>query len=351
MVVHSLILGEICYSPTKEPMSKFLQTEKLFQAEFKRLSQYFSNKARADGIYNNHHYPFYLPMDWADENIFPPIRQSVLAYFVLNRIKWHDGHEFYPSNHLCDSQVCCANFLFPFYDRPTALTALLRPIFPDVYEMLPIEDNQFVACEWIGIENYLPEKMALGRERSHGALFTRADAVVRFRRTDGKIQFVLIEWKYTEAYPSNSVKFTARGTDKSKIYEQLFLADDCPIDKTLLPHYDDLFYEPFYRLMRLQFLANEMEKGKELDADIVSVLHIAPAHNTDFKRNTSPGLQHIAGSATQVWSQLQKSPDRFLSVFSEDLFGRFPVSEYPEMNEWWQYITQRYRWVLKNSEN
>ena len=193
----------------------------------------------------------------------------------------------------------------------------------------------------------LHEKISPGKKRTRGALFTSADAAVRFRRKDGKVQVVLIEWKYTEAYFSTSVKTAASGTDKSEIYEHLYLADDCPINRCRLPHYDDLFYEPFYQLMRQQFLAHEMEKAHELDADVVSLLHIAPAHNEDFKRVTSPGLQHIACSATKVWSALQKSPERFLSVFSEDLFGKFPVQQYPEMKDWWQYITQRYRWVLE----
>ena len=204
------------------------------------------------------------------------------------------------------SQVCCANFLFPFFDRPTALAGLLRPIFPVLYEMLPIEDGQFVAHEWIGAHNYLHEKISPGKKRTRGALFTSADAAVKFRRTDGKIQVVLIEWKYTEAYYPTSVKFAASGTDKSKIYEHLYLAEDCPIDKAVLPHYDDLFYEPFYQLMRQQFLAHEMEKAHELGADVVSLLHIAPAHNTDFQRVTSPGLQHIATSATKVWHRAAK---------------------------------------------
>jgi hypothetical protein len=247
--------------------------------------------------------------------------------------------------------VCCANFLFPFFDRPSALAALLRPIFPLLDEMLPIEDGQFVAHEWIGEHNYLGEKILPGKKRTRGALFTSADAAVRFRRKDGKVQIVLIEWKYTEAYYATSVKYAASGTDKSSIYEWLYLAEDCPIIRCRLPRYDDLFYEPFYQFMRQQFLAHEMEKAHELGADIVSLLHIAPAHNEDFKRITSPGLKDFGTSATKVWSALQKSPDRFLSVFSEDLFGTFPLEQYPEMTEWWQYITQRYRWVLENSAN
>ena len=96
----------------------------------------------------------------------------------------HDGQDGKPSNHMCDSQVCCANFLFPFADKPEALAALLKPIFPNLQEMLPIEDGLYMAFEWIGKDNYLHEVSRNGL-RSRGANFTSADAAVRFRCTAG----------------------------------------------------------------------------------------------------------------------------------------------------------------------
>jgi hypothetical protein len=42
----------------------------------------------------------------------------------------------------------------------------------------------------------------------------------------------------------------------------------------LIPHFDSLFFEPFYQFMRQQFLAHEMEKAHELGADEVNLLHI-----------------------------------------------------------------------------
>ena len=332
-------------------MNKFLQSEKPFQTVFKACAPYFSPAARAQGTYKDHPYPFALPREYAHENLAAEIRDPIRAYFKRNEIKWHDGQDGNPSNHMCDSMVCCANFLFPFYDKPKALAGLLRPIFPDLHIMLPIEDGQFVAFEWIGAKNYLGEKISNNGKRTRGANFTSADAAVRFVRNDGKIQIVLIEWKYTESYYPTFLKFAASGTDRTKIYEHLYLADDCPVNKEELGDFEYLFYEPFYQFMRQQFLAHEMEKAHELCADIVSLLHISPAHNEDFKRITSPKLMKCGTSATGVWSALQKSPERFLSVFSEDLFGTFPVEQYPEMKDWWQYITQRYRWVLENSAN
>jgi hypothetical protein len=248
--------------------------------------------------------------------------------------------------------VCGVNFLFPFFNKPEALASMLRPIFPDLQIMLPIEDGKYVAMEWIGQENYLGEIKSPNRKRSRGALFTSADAAVMFEHQDGRRQFVLIEWKYTEAYFSTPLHTAKSGTKRTDIYRHLYNADDCPLNKELLPSYDDLFYEVFYQFMRQQFLANEMEKATELGADIVSLLHIAPEANRDFKRITSPDLRDIAESATGVWNKLVQKPDRFVSISTETLFGKFDTSGNEELSDWWNYISSRYRWVkVRQDEN
>jgi hypothetical protein len=325
-------------------MGKFLNAEKKRQAAFKASSAYFSEPARMDGAYHNRPYAFVLPTANKGENLYAPIRQTALAYFTKHGIHWH------ALNHLCSSQVCCINFLFPFMDQPDALADLLRPIFPSLRRMLPLETpDQYVAFEWIGAENYLGERMRQEGKRTRGAHFTSADGMVMFEREDGKRQIVLIEWKYTESYSSSDKKLSIRGTDRSLIYAHLYDRDDCPLDKTKLPHYDALFYEPFYQFMRQQFLAQEMEQAHELDADVVSLLHIAPAHNHEFMAVTSPDLRGLGSSVTEVWKRLVKSSDRFASVSTETLFGQFPAHLYPQLNTWWDYLNTRYPWVKEQA--
>ncbi len=271
---------------------------------------------------------------------------AVLAYFRQQNIKWHDGQGGNPSNHLCDSQVCCVNFLYPFAAQPGALAHLLRPFYPDLAEMLPVEAGQYVVFEWIGAENYLGEKLPRHGQRWRGALFTSADAAVRFRRQDGLCQMVLIEWKYTERYSNTDLRY-ARGsrTDRTAIYRPLYEREDCPLRRDLLPDFAALFYEPFYQFMRQQFLAHEMERTRELGADVVSVLHIAPAANRAFGRVTSPRLTGLGETATGVWGNLLHAPDRFLSVSTEDLFGRLSAAGVPELADWLQYVEARYPWA------
>lgn len=327
-------------------MHRFLESEKQRLTVFKQASPYFSPAAKASGIYKNHAYPFCLPVECARENLYPEIRSSITDYFLRHEIKWHDGQNGYPSNHLCDSQVCCANFLFPFADKRNALATLLRPLYPTLKEMLPIEDGQYVAFEWIGKQNYLGEKISRNGKRTRGAHFTSADAAVLFQHQDGRRQACLIEWKYTEAYSSTWLKIAASGTDRTTIYQHLYDDPDCPLDKTLIPQFDSLFYESFYQFMRQQFLTNRMEKAHELGADIVSLLHISPAHNLDFGVVTSPDLRTVDITATRVWKKLVRLPGRFIGEYAENIFGNFKIECHPEMAGWWKYITERYSWII-----
>jgi hypothetical protein len=326
-------------------MGKFIESEKISQINFKLNSPYFSKEARKDGIYKGKPRTFCLPLDYAKENLFPEIRQNALAYFSSYKIKWHDGFHGKPSNHLCDSQVCCVNFLFPFARKPKILADLFRPIFPNLKEMMTIENEQYIAFEWIGLKNYLGEKVPAGGKRTRGANYTSADTAIKFKRNDGKIQMVLIEWKYTESYGKVNLKYSKSGTDRTKIYRKFYLQYDSILDKKTLPSFDSLFYEPFYQFMRQQFLAHEMEKAENPEADIVSVLHIAPGENTDFHKITSSKLSELGMTAIDVWKRLLLDGNRFISISTEKLFHDLLFNNLPEIKEWGDYIIKRYSWV------
>lgn len=326
-------------------MGKFLQEEKDRYVDYKANSPQLPERARAPGIYKRKPRPFCLPLDLSEFNLIEGIREDVQTYFRELKIKWHDGRNRNPSNHLCDSQVCCVNFLYSFSRHPDALVTLLKPLFPSIKTMIPLEDDhRYVSHEWIGQKNYLGEKMPRNGKRTRGANFTSADAAVMFDRKEGVRQFVLIEWKYTETYSAVNLKYSKSGTDRTSIYRHLFDREDFPLKKKMINDFDALFFEPFYQLMRQQLLANEMEKAKELGADVVSLLHIAPERNDQFKRVTSPDLKQIGDSVMEVWTRLIRKPDRFHHVSIENLFGGFKIDGHLEMQPWWDYTASRYPW-------
>lgn len=323
-------------------MGKFLESEKPKQVHFKHTSATISEQARAEGLFKGKPRPFCLPPEYAEENLYPPIRQAVMAFFAKHNIGWHQGQNGKPSNHLCSSQVAGVNFLFPFADKPAELANLLKPVFPQIDHMIPVEDGLYVSFEWIGHENYLGERASKNGNRTRGANFTSADAIVMFEDLDQKRQAVLIEWKYTESYGGNYLGFAKSGTDRRKIYQHLFDDVECIVDVNLLPNMDALFYEPFYQFMRQQFLAAKMEAAHELGADVVSLLHISPDVNDDFKRITSPRLNGLGDTPTDIWTNLVKTEGRFIGVHAEELFRRFPTEE---MQGWKAYMQDRYTWL------
>ncbi len=325
-------------------MSTFRDQEKLRYIAVKQTGQppLFTAAAREPGMYRGLARPFCLPPEHAAENLAPAIRQPAIAYFRAHGIHWHDGCGDGPSNHLCSSQVLCVNFLFPFRDQPEALAELLRPIFPGLAQMLPVEDDGYVAFEWIGLRNYLNERVALGSRRTRGANSTSADAAVLFERDDGRRQMVLIEWKYTERYSGGLIRFSAHNTDRLAIYAPFLDRPDCPIRLPVAISRDAIFVSPFDQLMRLQLLAHEMERAHELGADVVSVLHLAPVRNYELGRVTSEALQELGWSVAEVWTQLVHPPNRFASCSIEQLW---PAAARHPLGLWQDYMRARYPWL------
>jgi hypothetical protein len=111
------------------------------------------------------------------------------------------------------------------------------------------------------------------------------------------------------------------------------------------PNFESLFFEPFYQLMRQQLLAHEMEQAREKAADVVSVLHLSPASNRDFRRVTSPELEPLGDTPSTIWRRLVRPSDRFTGISTEELLGRLSNQDIPAMADWLDYLHARFPWV------
>ncbi len=314
----------------------------------------FSEKAGRNGMYLGARREFCLHEDCRAENLEAGIRDAALGYFEDRAIGWHDGKVNEPSNHLCCSQSCCVNFWFPFVQAPDQLAAVLRGLGYDAEEVLVIDADRalsdgscpYVAFEWIGERNYLGElrrgEVARDDGRTRGANFTSLDFCLRFRRSDGRIQLVAGEWKYTEYYTKGVDLRYSRSREKTdrldRIYREHLLKDDCQItsDVTL----ESLFFDPFDQLMRQQLLCSAMERCGEMDANVVSLLHVAPRANRKLmNRLTSPALQGLGADIHEIWASITEA-DRFKGVATEDLLP-LVCANAPEM-ETRTYLEHRY---------
>ena len=314
----------------------------------------FSKKGRRSGMFYGKRRDYCLNEECRTENLEAGIRAEALQYFEDRSIGWHGGKGQEPSNHLCCSQSCCVNFLFPFVRSPASLRAVLRGLDYDVEEVLPIDADRklrdgsypYVGFEWIGERNYLGElqggKVAPDRGRTRGANFTSLDFCVRFRRSDSRIQLVAGEWKYTEYYTRfKNLRFSSSQskTDRlDRIYREHLMKSDCQINGEA--PFESLFFDPFDQLMRQQLLCSAMERNKEMNADVVTLLHIAPAANRDLmKRITSKELERVGSDVHSIWYALTLT-DRFKGVTTEDLL--YNVCANSPSKETKEYLELRY---------
>ena len=292
----------------------------------------FSQEACRDGLYKRRgpRREFCLHEDFSAENLNAEIREAALAYFEDRDIWWHDKTSNGPSNHLCCSQTCCVNFWMPFVQAPDALGKVLRGLGYDVDRMLPLSSDRplrdgshpYVAFKWIGEKNYLKELRGRGvasdEARTRGKNFTSLDFCVRFLRSDGQVQLVAGEWKYTEKCNEKSKRYSKHGTDRlDRIYGPHLERSDCQI-RPKVP-FEDLFFDPFDQLMRQQLLCSAMERHREMNATVVSLLHVAPRSNQELMRRvTSNALARHGSDIHDAWAALVRA-DRFKGMALEDL--------------------------------
>lgn len=311
----------------------------------------FIPEARCDGYYRRHPYFFCLADDYSCENLYKTIRECAIGYFGCRHIPWHDGLDkrHLPSNHLCCSQSCCVNFLYPMTTNPKLLASVFRYFYPELAEPLPVDKDlplkgsfPYMAFEWIGVRDYLGEAKRKGAERTRGAYFTSADFIFRFEREDGKIQIVLGEWKYTEDYRRLDKGIEVRKQN----YHLAFNRDGGVFKQRGENLYGALFFDPFYQLMRLQLLAQEMELSREMGADVVSVLHICPEANREFRdRVTSPHLADMFPDKGVLEIRKELVPqDKFMSISVEDLLKTIIERVTVDDQGWADYLSTRYGW-------
>ena len=104
----------------------------------------FSAEAQRNGTYRGLSRDFCLDDRYSAENLYFGIRDKAIDYFLDRKIKWHDSKEQgrKPSNHLCCSQSCCVNFLFPLIQRPDLIKAIFGKYYPDMEAPLPVVEDK-----------------------------------------------------------------------------------------------------------------------------------------------------------------------------------------------------------------
>ena len=270
-------------------------------------------------------FPVCLPESHAAHNLLPEIRAEALRRFADHGIQWHgatpgpDGP--LPSTHLLDSQVQCVNALLCLAQEAGALLEELRTQLPEATRLLPLEDGSPVAFEWIGAEDYLGE--GSGKPRRRGDRTTSIDALLVAERSDGGRTAVLVEWKFTESYPSPLPRRGWAAALRRKRYTDLYAA--AAPHFSMQPPLEAFFQEPHYQLLRQALLAQAMVEQGEHGVDRAVMLHVVPADNRRLRATLSPELAALGDQLDTVWSRLLPGPVlRYACMDSRPLLARCP---------------------------
>ena len=161
--------------------------------------------------------------------------------------------------------------------------------------------------------------------------------------SEGQIEAVLIEWKYTEKY---GTPISPEGNEvRLGRYNDLVFAPSGPIRPDLDLAVSDFFWEPFYQLLRQQMLAFQMQAAHEDGAERVRVLHISPSSNHALHTVTAPALQSRGDDAFHVFRNLLVRPDDFVSRSTTEVFGQALAKAEGEAMPWANYILDRYSFL------
>jgi len=305
-----------------------------------------SQGARKPGLYRNRMYPFCLPLEYAQYNLFHGIRDDALNTWKRHGIVWHSSAlPGFPSNHLCSSQVFCVNLLFPLIDKPEILAGALRPFFPDIARMLPVEDKRYIAFEWIGEVNYLKEEPMLGESRKRGAGNTSIDAMMMYETQDGKKITLLVETKYSESYGVFYKRFRSDGTDRFENYGEFFYSKESPINLETAPNLADFLYEPFYQLLRHSLLASQIMQTGKPKVSRVQVVHLTVSYNRDLLAVTAPRFHHLGNTSYEAWQKLLKDPSAFSLVSVEGFFKGIDFESHSGLEPWALFMKGRYSFL------
>ena len=270
-------------------------------------------------------FPICLPTPYATLNLLPAIREKALQLFEQHDIEWHMGtptpEGVLPSTHLLDSQVQCVNVLLSLA-HADQLLEVVRQVVPSATALVDVDGDGPVTFEWNGQQDYLGEwRWDTPRQRGTGS--TNADALVIAERADGGRTGVLVEWKFTETYPTPVPVRRRDGTDRRDTYRPPYERDGSPFVER--PSLSAFFQEPHYQLLRQALLATAMVGVGELDIDQAVLLHLVPRSNRTLRRTVPVELACLGESIDEVWDRLLPVPPvRYVCLDSLPLLQATP---------------------------
>jgi hypothetical protein len=277
-------------------------------------------------------YPKYEILLDGINNIYEPIRNDVLEYFIKNKISfWHAPRTSEPPNkptgHTLSSQVCCINHLFPIRHDYDAVLSIAKYLCPGIKKIFHIPTDKYlpgyIQFESVSDKDYLNEL-----QTTRGSKCTSIDALIYGEHINKQKFIIPIEWKYTEYYDNRDKSIEDRdgeikGTEskgKERLDRYSDLINHSSYLKCLSNYRNSVYYfEPFYQLMRQTLWAEQMIKhnGSETInvADYMHI-HIIPSKNKKLLEKIYKASEK---NMENTWKDCLKSPEKYKIIDPIDL--------------------------------
>lgn len=273
----------------------------------------------------------------AEKNLWHKIRKDAIEYFISNNIVWWPGSS-KPTGHMLSSQVSCANHLFFLREDKDTVLKILKGLNQDFVDVCSDFDNGYIGFEVVSKGSYLGE-VPVGQKQTRGANCTSVDAMMTGVLKNGKKIQIFIEWKYTEYYTRTCMADGNPGITRKSRYNHLITDPDSPIKCTV--DLDNLYYEPFYQIMRQTLLAWQMIKNKksELNADDYLHFDIIPENNLNLRYQVqAPGL--LQSGIEDAWKDQLKEPRKYDIITPQRLLK--PILFDSKFRNFINYLNARY---------
>jgi hypothetical protein len=285
-------------------------------------------------------------------NIYEPIRNDVLEYFVKNDISfWHAPRasepRYKPTGHTLSSQVCCINHLFPIRHDEKTVLSIARQFCPGIKEIFTIPTDKhlpgYIQFESVTDNDYLHEL-----QKTRGSNCTSVDALIYGLHENNKKYIIPIEWKYTEYYDNQDKSIEDRdgetkgteGKGKERLERYSNLINNSKYLKRLSNYRNSVYYfEPFYQLMRQTLWAEQMinhNKTETIKAEEYMHVHIIPKMNLKLlEKKYKPSGKNMENT----WKNCLRHTEKYKIVDPEDIIKILDKKKYNNLIE---YLDKRY---------
>jgi hypothetical protein len=323
--------------------SNYRETErKRVIALLKNTNLFNSAESRRIITYKGKEYPKEEILLDGIHNIYKPIQDEVLLYFLKNNIDfWHTPKAKEPSNrptgHILSSQVCCINHLFPIRHDKENVLKIAQTVCAEFIDVLPITTDKFspgyILFEAVSDVDHLNEGTP-----TRGSNCTSVDALIYAVHQDGRKYLIPIEWKYTENYDDKDKSTGESGKTRLERYSELiteskFLKTPIKLKGSIY------FYEPFYQLMRQTLWAEQMIKHhctETIKAEDYIHVHIIPDENDELLYKN---YKTTKKTLRESWLDNLKDREKYVIISPTDFMRNIDNNKYSDLVK---YLQDRY---------